>query len=98
MTTQIGQIPQLDAWLAKNPYIRLGGVGLDWAATYCAGKLFARYEELAVAEKEGKKSEKERADFLDYFIALKKEQPDIVDDFCVISYMVLNVSLRCLCQ
>ena len=65
---------------------------MDWAATYCAGKLFARYEELAVSEKEGKKPEKSRADFLDYFIALKKEQPE-VDDFTVISYMVLNVGI-----
>ena len=88
----IGQIQQLDKLLAKNPYIRLGGAGLEWAATYCAGRLFARYEELAALEKEGKKPAKGRQDFLDYFINLKREQPEVVDDFTVISYMVLNVS------
>ena len=44
-------------------------------------------------EKEGKKPEKTREDFLDYFIKLKKEHPEVVDDFTVISYMVLNVSI-----
>lgn len=48
---------------------------------------------MEAAEKEGKKPEKGRVDFLDYFINLKKEQPDEVDDFKVISYMVLNVSV-----
>ena len=91
--SKTGQIPLLDSLLAKNPYIRLRGVGLDWAATYCAGKLFGRYKELAELEKQGKKPEKERSDFLDYFIGLKREQPEVVDDFTVISYMVLNVSI-----
>lgn len=84
-------MPALDHWLAKNPIVRIGGGPTDWAVKYCADRLIARYKEFAQREKGGEEAAQSDTDFLDNFINLKAQYPDVVDDFAVISFMILNV-------
>lgn len=84
-------MPTLDHLLAKNPYYRLGGPSIDWAGAYSAKRMIQRFQDLGAAKEKDPTASKEQNDFLDFFIALKTSDPDVVDDNVVVGYMLINM-------
>lgn len=76
-------MPQLDKLLDKNPVYRIGPPSFAAAGQYCAVRMFSRLQ----AEKQTASD----TDFLNRFLALKEEYPDIGDNE-VIGYLLINVS------
>ena len=84
-------MPPLDHILAKNPYFRLGGPSIDWAGAYSAKRMIRRFQDLAAAKEKDHDASKAQNDFLDFFIALKSSDPDVVDENVIIGYMLINM-------
>lgn len=80
----IGQIPILDFWLDKNPVFRMGPPSFSFITQLSIKFLQAR---LTGEDKH----DPLKPDFLDKFLETKKTHPDIVDDFMVISYLLINM-------
>lgn len=72
----------LDRWLGKNPWCPISFATFSNVAMYC----FQR-----IMERVSSPNEKSTDDFLDNFIAAKSENPDVVTDNEVVSYLMMNV-------
>lgn len=81
--SQIGQIPTLDKWLAKNP--RLASKFPAFAATagFCVERFVERMQKLDQF--------KGKTDFMNQFLHAKDEFPSVVTDNEVIGYMIVNI-------
>ncbi|KAH6639249.1 cytochrome P450 [Boeremia exigua] len=81
----VGQVPALDKLLGKNPYLtklyKFDDVGV--AAGFAVERFMERMQNLG--------DFKDKKDFVNGFLAAKKERPDLVSDNEVIGYMVLNI-------
>ena len=84
---QVGQIPSLDKWLGKNPYLPSWLYKFD-DFSVAAGFAVERFME-RMQKPELNKGKK---DFLNGFLQAKQEYPDLVSDHDVIGYMIINVS------
>jgi hypothetical protein len=86
-TLKIGQIPSLDKLLGKNPHLTRFYKFDDFAvaAGYAVEQFMERMANLA--------QYKDKKDFVNGFLAAKKEHPTLVTDNEVIGYMILNVRL-----
>ncbi|PQE15837.1 benzoate 4-monooxygenase cytochrome P450 protein [Rutstroemia sp. NJR-2017a BBW] len=83
----VSQIPWIDHFLDKNPIVQIGPKPLFFAAQY-ATKAVAEYQQnISVGEKSGDANH-----FLARYLKLKDEYPDVVDDNCIVNYLIGNVS------
>lgn len=84
---KVGQIPSLDKLLGKNTHLRRFYKFDDFAvaAGYAVEQFMERMANLS--------QYKDKKDYVNGFLAAKKEYPDIVTDNEVLGYMILNVSL-----
>lgn len=82
---QVGQIPSLDKLLGKNPYLTKLYKFDDFAVA--AGSAVERFME----RMQNLSQFKDKRDFVNGFLAAKKEHPDLVTDNQVIGYMILNI-------
>lgn len=84
---QVGQIPSLDKLLGKNPHLTRFYKFDDFAvaAGYAVERFMERMANLSQF--------KDKKDFVNGFLAAKKEYPNLVSDNEVIGYMILNVRL-----
>lgn len=80
---QIGQMPALDKWLAKNPRLASKFPAFAVTAGFCVERFMERMQSLD--QFEGK------ADFTNHFLRAKQEHPTVVTDNEVIAYMIINV-------
>jgi hypothetical protein len=82
---KIGQIPSLDKLFGKNPHVTRLYKFDDFAvaAGYAVEQFMERMANLA--------HYKDKKDFVNGFLAAKKEYPTLVTDNEVIGYMILNV-------
>lgn len=81
----VSQLPQLDFLLDKNPIHRIGPPPLLWATILAYS---------AVAERKAENKEEaisRQSDFLDKFLEISKQNPDVVDDNMVVTYLLSNV-------
>ncbi|KAL3426837.1 benzoate 4-monooxygenase cytochrome p450 [Phlyctema vagabunda] len=81
----IGQMPWLDKFLDKNPIMRIGPPSFGAAASFCASQVIDR---LSGTDKHDPEKQK---DFLDYFIELKRQNPNVVDDNQIVSFLLINI-------
>ncbi|UPX12095.1 uncharacterized protein EKO05_0002667 [Ascochyta rabiei] len=81
----IGQIPALDKLLGKNPQLTKLYKFDDFAvaAGFAVERFMERMQNLSEF--------KDKKDFVNGFLAAKKEHPDLVTDNEVIGYMILNI-------
>ncbi|KAJ4368605.1 hypothetical protein N0V86_009512 [Didymella sp. IMI 355093] len=81
----VGQIPSLDKLLGKNPHLTRFYKFDDFAvaAGYAVERFMERMANLA--------QYKDKKDFVNGFLAAKKEHPKLVTDNEVIGYMILNI-------
>ena len=82
----IANIPWLDKILAKNPVCPIGPPTFSQAVTFSMEQITKH-----VSGKDTTAHMHRRMDFLDHFLALKQEHPNIVDDNVVILYILNNV-------
>lgn len=86
----VGQMPMLDRFLGKNPWLAgprspIKFPSFGRAAEFCFEQLTERLANYDV-EKEGG-----RQDFLREFLKAKEGHPDIISDNEVLGYLLLNV-------
>lgn len=81
-TCQVGQIPVLDKLLGKNPYCPIKFADFSVSAGYCVQRFMERMQNPSAFQDK---------DFVNGFLAAKKEYPDLVSDTEVIGYMIINV-------
>jgi hypothetical protein len=79
---KVGQIPWLDRLLGKNPYCPVKFATFDHAAEYS----FKR-----IVERAGKPDAETGEDFLSRFLEAKEQNPDIISNNEVVSYLMMNV-------
>ncbi|KAJ4299641.1 hypothetical protein N0V90_004887 [Kalmusia sp. IMI 367209] len=79
----IGQVPALDKWLAKNPYLASKFPAFGTTAAFCVERFVERMQTL--------EQFKGQKDFMNDFLRAKEEHPHVVTDNEVISYMIVNV-------
>ena len=84
-TAQIGQMPWLDRVLGKNPYCPIKFATFKDTAVYSYQKMM---------ERASAQDHKSHGDFLDNFLEAKEQHPDVVGDNEVVSYIMMNVSVR----
>lgn len=53
--------------------------------------MIQRFQELGAAKEKDPTASKDQNDFLDFFIALKSSDPDVVDENVIIGYMLINM-------
>jgi hypothetical protein len=76
-------MPWLDRALGKNPWCPIKFATFENVAYYC-------YER--VMERVSSSKARTTPDFLDNFLAIKEQNPGVVDDNTVVSYLMMNVS------
>lgn len=81
----VGQIPELDYFLAKNPVWRIGPPAFNGPAILCAQRVAERQKEFGI---EGKTAHK---DMLEDFMRINREDPSIMDDNAVVGALIVNV-------
>ncbi|KAH8808618.1 cytochrome P450 [Xylogone sp. PMI_703] len=81
----IGQIPELDHWLAKNPIMPIGPPSFDSAAILAAQTSIARQQ-----GKDGHDPHVQR-DMLDDFIDIKNNSPEMLDDNGIVGSLLINL-------
>ncbi|KAF2623175.1 cytochrome P450 [Macroventuria anomochaeta] len=81
----VGQIPSLDKLLGKNPHLTRFYKFDDFAVA--AGFAVERFME----RMQNLDEFKDKKDFVNGFLAAKKEYPDLVSDNEVVGYMILNI-------
>jgi hypothetical protein len=79
----VGQLPELDHWLAKNPVCRIGPPSFEYGAIFAAQQMMAR--------KQSGGSGINHKDMLNDFLEMQKENPDIMDDNGVVRALLINV-------
>jgi cytochrome P450 len=79
----IGQIPELDHWLAKNPIRPIGPPSFDSAAIFCA-------QQIAERQQAGEKSSGQ-PDMLDGFLEIKRATPEVMDDNAIVGALLVNI-------
>jgi hypothetical protein len=80
---QIGQMPWLDRALGKNPWCPIKFATFENVAYYCYARVMER-----ISSSKARSTE----DFLDNFLSIKEQNPGVVDDNTVVSYLMMNVS------
>lgn len=88
----VGQMPALDRFLGKNPWLSgprspVSFPSFGRAAGFCFEQLAERLSNHDAEKEVG------RQDFLREFLRAKEENPDIITDNEVLGYLLLNVSL-----
>ncbi|KFY81987.1 hypothetical protein V500_10921 [Pseudogymnoascus sp. VKM F-4518 (FW-2643)] len=81
----VGQIPELDYFLAKNPVWRIGPPAFNGPAILCAQRVAERQKEFEI---EGEAAHK---DMLEDFMRINREDPGIMDDNAVVGALIVNV-------
>ncbi|OBT82176.1 hypothetical protein VE02_09178 [Pseudogymnoascus sp. 03VT05] len=81
----VGQIPELDYFLVKNPVWRIGPPAFNGPAILCAQRVAERQREFEI---EGKTAHK---DMLEDFMRINKEDPSLMDDNAVVGALIVNV-------
>ncbi|KAI1500358.1 cytochrome P450 [Biscogniauxia marginata] len=81
----VGQIPALDKLLGKSRYSPIRLPTFASAASFCAQRLIERLSNRDLEKVQGQK------DFLDRFLEVKQQYPDIVGDNEAIGYLLLNM-------
>ncbi|KAF2186547.1 cytochrome P450 [Zopfia rhizophila CBS 207.26] len=79
---RVGEIPVLDRLLEKNPYLPYKFPDFAIAAGFCIQQFMARVQNL---------EQYKEKDFMNGFLAAKKEYPELVDDNTVIGYLIINI-------
>lgn len=79
----IGQIPELDHWLAKNPIRPIGPPSFDSTAVFCA-------QQVAERKQAGEKSSGQ-SDMLDGFLEIQKANPENFPDNAVVGSILVNM-------
>merc|ERR1712032_238899 len=79
----IGQIPQLDKLLGKNPYLPIKFPDFSIAAGFCVERFMERMQHM--------EQFKDKKDFMNGFLQAKQEYPDLVTDNEVIGYLIINI-------
>ncbi|CAO2649937.1 Nn.00g012290.m01.CDS01 [Neocucurbitaria sp. VM-36] len=82
----VGQIPALDKWLGKNPYLPASVYKFD-DFSVAAGFSVERFME----RMQNPELNKGKKDFLNGFLEAKEESPELVSDNEVIGYMIINI-------
>ncbi|KAH7347094.1 cytochrome P450 [Pyrenochaeta sp. MPI-SDFR-AT-0127] len=82
----VGQIPALDKWLGKNPYLPSSIYKFD-DFSVAAGFSVERF----VERMQNPELSKGKKDFLNGFLKAKEEFPNLVTDNEVIGYMIINI-------
>jgi cytochrome P450 len=81
----VGQIPELDYWLVKNPLVRIGPPAFDGPAAMCAKRIAERQKEFEAA------GEATHEDMLEDFMRVNREDPTMMDDNAVVVALMVNV-------
>ncbi|RFU34710.1 hypothetical protein B7463_g1635, partial [Scytalidium lignicola] len=81
----IGQIPELDHWLAKNPFMPIGPPSFDSTAVLATQIYTAR-----VQGTDGHDPHQQR-DMLDDFIDVKNSNPELLDDGGIVGAVLVNL-------
>lgn len=79
----VGQIPQLDYLLAKNPIMPMGPPSFDVATAFCAQQYVARRQD--------PEPQAGRKDMLDDFLEIERKSPEKMKDNGVISALLINI-------
>ncbi|RSL89151.1 hypothetical protein CEP52_014981 [Fusarium oligoseptatum] len=79
----VGQMPFLDRWLDKNPFVRIGPPNLGSATKIALDHIAARAT--------GNDLNPETPDFLDRFFEAKQQHPDTVHDGTILNYVFINL-------
>jgi hypothetical protein len=82
---KIGQMPTLDKWLGKNPYCPIKFADFSGPANFCVQRFMERMQNLEAF--------KGKRDYMNGFLAAKREYPDLVSDANVLGYLIVNVRL-----
>jgi hypothetical protein len=82
----VGQIPELDQWLAKNPIMPIGPPSFEAQAILCAQQSIARQQ-----GSDGKDKDSRQKDMLDSFIEIKNANPELIDDNGIVSALMVNI-------
>jgi cytochrome P450 len=80
----VGQIPTLDQYLDKNPVWRIGPPSFGWGMQYSYKALGER----AAKDMECRDAE---GDFLDLFLQVQKNNPDVVTNDTITTYLASNI-------
>lgn len=81
----VGMQPKLDSLLDKNPVVRIGPPSFTNLTNLALGHLVARY-----TGKDGHDATK--PDFMDRYIEAKQNNPEVVDDPRILSYLLVNIA------
>ncbi|KAL9094575.1 MAG: hypothetical protein Q9165_003134 [Trypethelium subeluteriae] len=76
-------VPELDIFLDKNPIHRIGPPAFAWALHFSMNAYAERLQQ--------KPSEGSPENYLDKFIEAKAQNPDVIDDNVVLTYLLNNV-------
>ena len=82
----VGQVPQLDHWLVKNPLIRIGPPAFDGPAMFCMQRIAERK-----AEFEANQGESTHNDMLEDFMRINREDPGMMEDNAVVVALMVNL-------
>ncbi|KAK3323012.1 cytochrome P450 [Apodospora peruviana] len=82
----VGCIPILDRLLDKNPVVHLGPPGFGGIMALSVKRLIDRAQ-----GKDKEFHDSSRPDYLDKFIEAKTANPDTVDDFQLVSWLMINM-------
>ena len=84
----VGQIPLLDFWLDKNPFVKIG----PGAFTNLVKLAVEGYEARVTGrDRDEGCYDPEAPDYLQHFIDAKAASPDVVDDSAVVAFTMLHV-------
>ena len=81
----VGQIPELDYFLAKNPVWRIGPPAFNEVAILCGQRVAERKAEFGIRGKTAHK------DMLEDFVRINTEDPSLMDDNAVVGALIVNV-------
>ncbi|KAL7907872.1 cytochrome P450 [Trichoderma velutinum] len=81
----VGMNPVFDKFLDKNPIMRIGPPSFGTVTGICLGHLMARMK-----GEDG--HDQSKPDFLDRYLEAQQQNPEVVDIYRILSYMLVNVA------